>query len=82
MLRYGQVNPTMTCCILSLDKKRIFSDKGDSGACVWTLDGRIAGLISGGTNNSLVPRVDITYMDAIEWILDDLRTEFPNAHLL
>ncbi|KAF4467626.1 hypothetical protein FALBO_5494 [Fusarium albosuccineum] len=57
-------------CITHIDGCSHFSEPGDSGACVFGLDGRIGGMITSGNGNR-VP--DITYATPMEWLLEDIK---------
>ncbi|KAM4062896.1 hypothetical protein HRG_013785 [Hirsutella rhossiliensis] len=72
-------------CIISYqhDKRMaVFSESGDSGACIWdVVERRIAGMLTGGLgrnevlqigNINLGMAVDVTYLTPIEWILEDI----------
>ncbi len=67
---------------MALGGSGTFSESGDSGSCIWSLDGRVAGLIGGGSGNAAQPYLDLTYADSIEWILEDIRKEYLDAELL
>ncbi|KAF5704145.1 hypothetical protein FMUND_12688 [Fusarium mundagurra] len=51
-----------------------FSDDGDSGACVFDLEGRIGGIITSGlkAENNPLGKHDVTYASTIEWLLEDI----------
>ncbi|KGQ07320.1 hypothetical protein BBAD15_g7374 [Beauveria bassiana D1-5] len=57
-------------------RKSEFSQSGDSGSCVWALDGRIAGIVVAGIGK-LDPKneayADITYVMPIEVYLEDMK---------
>lgn len=71
------------CIIADPDKPdAAFSKGGDSGACVWTLDGSIMGMITSGLTRERVLEdgtfdldraVDVTYTTPMQWILEDVR---------
>ncbi|CAH0047562.1 unnamed protein product [Clonostachys solani] len=44
-----------------------FAVPGDSGSCIWDMDGRVAGIVVWG--------LDVTYAHPIEWLLEDIRTQ-------
>ncbi|KAJ3459783.1 hypothetical protein MRS44_015856 [Fusarium solani] len=51
-----------------------FSGRGDSGSCVWDMEGRIGGMLTSGLdggNGSL----DVSYATPIEWLLADIREQ-------
>jgi hypothetical protein len=47
-----------------------FSSNGDSGACVWTMDGRIAGIIAAGNGTGKIQ--DVTYAMIWERLAEDI----------
>ncbi|KAH7321334.1 hypothetical protein B0I35DRAFT_501489 [Stachybotrys elegans] len=49
----------------------LFSAPGDSGSIVWDLDGRIAGMITGGHRD--LGELDVTYATPFERLLQDIR---------
>ncbi|KPM35740.1 hypothetical protein AK830_g10829 [Neonectria ditissima] len=49
-----------------------FTQPGDSGACVWDVQGRIGGIVTGGGGNADMG-YDVTYATPIEWLLDDFK---------
>ncbi|WAO96787.1 Hypothetical protein NCS54_01447200 [Fusarium falciforme] len=52
----------------------VFSKRGDSGSCVWDMEGRIGGMLTRGLeagNGSL----DVSYATPIEWLLTDIREQ-------
>ncbi|KAK1844964.1 hypothetical protein CCHR01_12425 [Colletotrichum chrysophilum] len=57
---------------------RSFGIGGDSGACAWDLNGRVAGMVAGmvtaGSMWDLEDRwTNVTYVTPMEWILEDMR---------
>ncbi|KAF4841625.1 hypothetical protein CGCSCA4_v009352 [Colletotrichum siamense] len=53
---------------------RSFGTAGDSGACAWDLDGRVAGMVTAGSTWDLEDRcTNVTYVTPMEWILEDMR---------
>ncbi|KAF5011240.1 hypothetical protein FDECE_2639 [Fusarium decemcellulare] len=66
-------------CITHFDGQSAFSKEGDSGACVFGLDGRIGGMITSGNGNR-VP--DITYATPMEWLLEDIKASGFTATVL
>ncbi|KAM3434553.1 hypothetical protein MY4824_005386 [Beauveria thailandica] len=52
-----------------------FSGDGDSGSCVWDLDGRVAGIVVAGNRKPFERNDwhDITYVVPIEAILEDMK---------
>ncbi|KAF5257252.1 hypothetical protein FOXYS1_12230 [Fusarium oxysporum] len=63
-------------CIIGIDAKA-FSDTGDSGACVFDLEGRIGGMITAGLEASHSPlgEHDVTYATPMQWLLDDIKQQ-------
>lgn len=58
-------------CIVPVHDSRAFSQPGDSGSCVWDLDGRIGGILTGGSGNGVT--VDVTYATPMERIMQDIK---------
>jgi hypothetical protein len=58
-----------------------FSEGGDSGSCIFDVDGRIGGIVDGGLASQL-GSADITYATPIHWIINDLETRFHSVRLL
>jgi hypothetical protein len=71
VVRYHTETQAYSIEWLIIGMLRKFSDKGDSGSTVFDLNGRIAGIMSGGLESQLGGS-DITYAAPIEWILDDI----------
>ena len=66
--------------ILPYDQKsKAFSGQGDSGAVVVDGRGRISGLITSGSGDT--DEFDITYATPIEFLMQRIAEQFPNAHL-
>ncbi|CCM05671.1 uncharacterized protein FIBRA_07901 [Fibroporia radiculosa] len=66
--------------ILPYDQKSgAFSAPGDSGAIIVDGEGRIGGLLTGGTGQT--ESIDVTYASPFYWLLQRIRTHFPNAVL-
>ncbi|RSL81788.1 hypothetical protein CDV31_016999 [Fusarium ambrosium] len=57
-------------CIVSIDGEGKFSKPGDSGACVFDLNGRIGGMITSGNGKDSAQ--DITYATPMERLLRDI----------
>ncbi|KAM0082398.1 hypothetical protein ACKRZS_005382 [Fusarium odoratissimum] len=61
-----------------------FSDKGDSGAVVFDLEGRVGGMITAGLRKQdNADGFDVTYATPMQWLLDDIKrhgydVEMPN----
>ena len=65
--------------ILPYDQKsKAFSGQGDSGAVVVDGRGRIGGLITSGSGDT--DEFDITYATPIEFLMQRIAEQFPNAH--
>ncbi|GJC89372.1 hypothetical protein ColLi_12210 [Colletotrichum liriopes] len=58
-----------------------FSTGGDSGACVWDVQGRIGGMITGG-NSANGAAMDVTYATPMEWILEDMKACGLNVNIV
>ena len=66
--------------ILPYDHKPgAFSVEGDSGAVVVDGQGRIGGLLTGGSGATA--STDITYVTPIDFLLKSIKCRYPNAHL-
>ncbi|KAH6968055.1 hypothetical protein DER45DRAFT_620558 [Fusarium avenaceum] len=52
-----------------------FSNKGDSGACIWDMQGRAVGMIIAGVGSpeAREQTFDVTYVTPMEWLLEDIR---------
>jgi hypothetical protein len=67
--------------VLSFEEhSRAFSGQGDSGAVVVDGRGRIGGLINSGSGD--MEDLDITYATPIEFLMERITKQFPNAHLI
>ena len=69
--------------VLPVPKERVhcsrFSDAGDSGAIVFSRDGRIVGLLTGGAG--LADYMSISYITPY-WLLEkDIKAKFPDCEL-
>ena len=65
--------------VLSCEENgRAFSGQGDSGAVVVDGRGRIGGLITSGSGD--MEDLDITYATPIEFLMERITKQFPNAH--
>ncbi|KAJ4268696.1 hypothetical protein NW762_002763 [Fusarium torreyae] len=64
-------------CIMGIKRWRIerteFSDKGDSGSCVWDMHGRAVGMVASGKKARDDGKQDTTYVTPIEWLLKGIR---------
>ncbi|RGP62274.1 hypothetical protein FLONG3_10280 [Fusarium longipes] len=55
------------------DNSRLpFSTKGDSGSCIFDMEGRIAGLLTSGKGPG--GAYDLAYVTPMEWLLHDIRS--------
>ena len=59
--------------MVGLGASQPFSVKGDSGAIVFDLKGRIGGIMTAGTG--LTERVDTTYVTPMDWLLSDIKEQ-------
>ncbi|KIM33494.1 hypothetical protein M408DRAFT_155554, partial [Serendipita vermifera MAFF 305830] len=76
----GRHQTSMEWPILPYDHKAgVFSTKGDSGAVIVDSQGRIGGLLTGGTGKN--ERTDVTYATPFSWLLQRIKTHLPNADL-
>lgn len=48
-----------------------FSELGDSGAAIFDITGRVAGIVTSGTGLDEV--TDVTYMTSMAWLQQDMR---------
>ncbi|CCF42487.1 hypothetical protein CH063_12468 [Colletotrichum higginsianum] len=72
-------------CIVAINAGKTFTKPGDSGACVFDLEGRAVGMVTGGINRNDTPEadlwkhfglekeVDVTYTTPMEWLLKDMK---------
>ncbi|KAM0198908.1 hypothetical protein ACHAQI_012232 [Fusarium lateritium] len=67
-------------CIISAiacgGRRYTFSNKGDSGACIWDMQGRVVGMITAGLGSQEARSeqlFDVTYVTPMEWLLEDIR---------
>ncbi|KAF4423769.1 hypothetical protein F53441_14245 [Fusarium austroafricanum] len=62
-------------CVIGLHSNA-FSQEGDSGACVFDLEGRIAGMMTAGLESEDNPHgYDVTYVTPMQWLLDDIKRQ-------
>lgn len=68
----GSFRESIAWCIVphpeSMGDARIFSQRGDSGACIFDPRGRIGGIITAGDDQ------DMTYACPMDWLLEDIRS--------
>jgi hypothetical protein len=53
-----------------------FAEPGDSGSCVFDINGRVVGIIVGGVENGTLPNriaMDVTYVTPMEWLQQDMK---------
>ncbi|KAL6355068.1 hypothetical protein LRP88_11545 [Fusarium phalaenopsidis] len=63
-------------CILGCGKAfayQCFSAKGDSGSCVFDLQGRVGGMLTGGGGIGEYGGFDVSYATPMEWLLEDMK---------
>ncbi|GAB1318438.1 hypothetical protein MFIFM68171_08648 [Madurella fahalii] len=60
---------------------RFFCRPGDSGSAIWDLNGRIGGIIDGGSGGQ-TGKVDLTYATPISWILEHIEQNLGPVSLL
>jgi len=66
--------------IIPCETKSVFSAPGDSGAAIVDGQGRVGGLITGGSGDT--ESSDITYATPINFLLKSIKANgYPNAHL-
>ncbi|KAF8326997.1 uncharacterized protein EI90DRAFT_3226658 [Cantharellus anzutake] len=76
----GPHQTSMEWAILPYDKSGAFSAPGDSGAIIFDGQGRIGGILTGGTG--LTETTDVTYATPFYWLFDErIKAHFPNAYL-
>ncbi|KAK1969321.1 hypothetical protein LY78DRAFT_630161 [Colletotrichum sublineola] len=71
------------CCIVAVGVSGEFTRPGDSGACVFDLNGRAVAMVTGGIsreqasqggdNYGLNYAMDVTYATPMEWLLEDMK---------
>lgn len=59
-----------------------FSWNGDSGSCVWDLEGRVGGMLTGGNGSGSTGAFDISYATPMEWLLDDIKAHGYDVELV
>lgn len=58
-----------------------FSDNGDSGAIVVTREGRIVGLLNGGSPSAAIGATDISYITPYWWLERQIKEKYPDSYL-
>ncbi|KAK1993612.1 hypothetical protein LX36DRAFT_661359 [Colletotrichum falcatum] len=71
------------CCIVADRVSHAFTQPGDSGACVFDLEGRAVGMVTGGMTRDDMVRsgddfgmdrlMDVTYVTPVQWLLEDMK---------
>ncbi|CCF32512.1 hypothetical protein CH063_04888 [Colletotrichum higginsianum] len=79
----GQTFISKECCIVGDRANREFTQHGDSGACVFDLNGRAVAMVTGGISRQQVSKggddygldraMDVTYATPMEWLLEDMK---------
>ncbi|KAI5860563.1 hypothetical protein GGS23DRAFT_228973 [Durotheca rogersii] len=59
-----------------------FSSRGDSESCMFDLQGRIGGMLVGGSQSQGGGCYDVTYVTPMEWLLEDIRRHGYDVELL
>jgi len=63
------------------NKEVVFSGPSDSGSIIVDSKGRVVGLLNGGAGKTGSTNLDVTYATPFYWLLQRIKTHFPNAHL-
>jgi hypothetical protein len=63
------------------NKEALFSGPSDSGSIIVDRKGRVVGLLTGGAGKTGSTNPDVTYATPFYWLLQRIKTHFPNAHL-
>ncbi|UPL03485.1 hypothetical protein LCI18_014419 [Fusarium solani-melongenae] len=50
-----------------------FSAEGDSGSCIFDLQGRVGGMLTGGGGIGECGGLDVSYATPMEWLLEDMK---------
>ncbi|KDN61741.1 hypothetical protein CSUB01_10814 [Colletotrichum sublineola] len=79
----GEAFLSQECCIVADRVNCAFSERGDSGACVFDLEGRAVGMVTSGITRDEVLQgnddygldraMDVTYATPMEWLLADMK---------
>ena len=76
----GIKQTSIEIAVLIYDKTREkFSDSGDSGSIVLARDGRIVGILTGGSGPT--DETDITYLTPYWWIEKEIKGKYPGCFL-
>ena len=77
---YGPKRTSMEIAVHSYSHKDgAFSDAGDSGSIVIDGEGRLVGLLTGGTGST--KSTDVTYITPYFWIEERIKKAFPGCFL-
>lgn len=72
----GQYYQSEEWCIVGAkhrsERRCPFSEKGDSGSCVWDMQGRACALLTAGIGAGQ-DGPDVSYATPMEWLIDDIR---------
>ena len=60
--------------VVTLDKRNVFSQQGDSGSAIFDLDGQVGGILYAGSG-SYYEALDLTYITPMEWIIKDIEAK-------
>ena len=63
------------------NKEGAFSGPSDSGSIIVDREGRVVGLLTGGAGKTGSTDPDVTYATPFYWLLQRIKSHFPNAHL-
>ncbi|KAH7171509.1 hypothetical protein EDB81DRAFT_837954 [Dactylonectria macrodidyma] len=66
----------------SQGRREDFSSGGDSGSCVWDRNGRIGGMLAGGSGSGSNGAFDVSYATPMEWLLDDIKAHGYDVELV
>lgn len=64
---------TTELVVVNIPGLNSFSFRGDSGACVVGLDGKIIGILHHGNNQKSHPLAEMTYVTPMTWVLADIK---------
>lgn len=77
---YGIKQTSIEIAVLPYDKTHgRFSDSGDSGSIVLARDGRIVGILNGGSGPT--DETDITYLTPYWWVEKEIKAKYPGCFL-
>ena len=79
---YDLYQVTLEIAIYAIKKKDFdFSDEGDSGSIVLARDGRIVGILTGGSGKKKQGGFDISYATPYWWLETKIKAKFPDCFL-